>query len=178
MNLLNTYSAKKYIVLAFIELLEFRSFEEISVKEIVTKAGISRSTFYLHFQDKYELMENIRDYITSEFISYYDSEQNGDSISSQVSTITLKICNHVYKYRRVYQHEFERPEFIQRLSNALSDKFWRIYADRGYAVFASFGTIGFLSMWVKDQFQINPEEAARQLMKIGLTDWTQFSENR
>ena len=47
---------KKQILDSFKELLKEKPFEKISVQDIIEKAHISRSTFYRHFQDKYDLM--------------------------------------------------------------------------------------------------------------------------
>lgn len=44
---------------AFMELLEVKSFEEITVRDITTVAMVSRGTFYLHFEDKYDLLDKI-----------------------------------------------------------------------------------------------------------------------
>lgn len=41
---------------AFEELLNEKQFEDITVSDIVKKSGASRSTFYKHFSDKYEIM--------------------------------------------------------------------------------------------------------------------------
>lgn len=38
------------------ELLEKKSFQKITVNDICQQAMVSRSTFYLHFEDKYQLM--------------------------------------------------------------------------------------------------------------------------
>lgn len=38
-------------------LLKHKKFEEITVTEIVERAGISRSAFYNHYEDKYSLIE-------------------------------------------------------------------------------------------------------------------------
>lgn len=38
------------------ELLKNRSFSDITVQDITNKSGTSRTTFYRHFSDKYELM--------------------------------------------------------------------------------------------------------------------------
>lgn len=37
-------------------LLEEKSFESITIKDIIDKCGASRATFYRHFKDKYYLM--------------------------------------------------------------------------------------------------------------------------
>lgn len=48
---------KQGIQEALTELLEKKSIDKISVKEITDIAGINRGTFYLHYVDKYDLME-------------------------------------------------------------------------------------------------------------------------
>ena len=46
---------------SFFELVEKKGFEHISVKDITEGAMISRNTFYLHYADKYELLNKICD---------------------------------------------------------------------------------------------------------------------
>ncbi|MFD1849715.1 TetR/AcrR family transcriptional regulator [Oceanobacillus bengalensis] len=166
-------SAREYIIQAFLELLASKTFEMITVKEIVKKAGISRSTFYIHYKDKYELMVHIREHITTEFLSFYTIDR-GEKIdpSLSINTITYKICQHIFKYRNFYQHEFDKPEYTQKLSNALAEELTQVYEDQSYAIFASFGTIGYLTFWVRNNFQMSPLEAAEDLGKIGMTDWS------
>ena len=41
---------------ALIELLKEKSFEDIKLNEICDKALVHKTTFYNHFQDKYELL--------------------------------------------------------------------------------------------------------------------------
>ena len=47
---------KKNIKNAFGELMEGSDFDSLSISDIVKKAGINRSTFYDHYQDKYHLL--------------------------------------------------------------------------------------------------------------------------
>lgn len=46
---------------AFVELIEEKGFEAITVKDITTKAKINRGTFYAHYQDKYDLMNRYQE---------------------------------------------------------------------------------------------------------------------
>ncbi|RGZ01774.1 TetR/AcrR family transcriptional regulator C-terminal domain-containing protein [Clostridium sp. AM58-1XD] len=48
-------SAKRKFAQALEELLKGKNLDDIQVSEIVLKAGLSRRTFYRHFQDKYDL---------------------------------------------------------------------------------------------------------------------------
>ncbi|HPI99550.1 MAG TPA: TetR/AcrR family transcriptional regulator [Enterococcus sp.] len=50
----------KKITQALIVLLKEKNLGEITVKEIITKAKISRGTFYLHYQDKNDLIQKLK----------------------------------------------------------------------------------------------------------------------
>lgn len=50
----------KKITQALILLLKEKSLGEITVKEIITKAKISRGTVYLHYQDKNDLIQKLK----------------------------------------------------------------------------------------------------------------------
>jgi AcrR family transcriptional regulator len=160
-------TAKETVVEAFLQLLYEKSFETMSVKEIVRKAGISRSTFYLHFADKFELMEDVRRMLNGRFLSFYEMghQQWGQPI-------THHLCDHIFKYRSFYQMEFADANAIQKLSIKLAAHLLQAFRDNDYAIFASYGTIGYLSLWIKDGFVMSPSEAAEKLLKIGLTNWT------
>ncbi|WP_338452908.1 TetR/AcrR family transcriptional regulator [Niallia oryzisoli] len=43
----------------FISLISEKGFTQISIKDITNQANISRSTFYAHYQDKYDLLDKI-----------------------------------------------------------------------------------------------------------------------
>lgn len=47
---------KEYIVCVFQELLKRESFDTLSVRNIAAACGLSRTTFYRLFQDKYDLL--------------------------------------------------------------------------------------------------------------------------
>lgn len=167
-------SARDYILQALYSLLHKEDFEAITVKQIVMKAGVSRSTFYIHFEDKYQLMDCLRETITSKFLAYY--ETNGKTKDKAdlptIQSITLLICRHISKYRNFYKHELNQPIFTQKLCEQLAEKLVHVFEDKSYAIFASYGTIGYLSHWVKDNHEMDPEEAAKQLIKIGMTNWS------
>lgn len=50
-------TTKEAIAQAFEGLLEKRSIDKITVKDIVAECGVNRQTFYYHFRDIYDLME-------------------------------------------------------------------------------------------------------------------------
>ncbi|MBQ4601492.1 MAG: TetR/AcrR family transcriptional regulator [Clostridia bacterium] len=60
--------------LALISLLEKKSLEYISVSEICASAGVNRSTFYLHYENIGELLEEAARYLLDDFLSYFSTD--------------------------------------------------------------------------------------------------------
>lgn len=56
---LRIQKTQKSIKQAFFELIEEEGFDHISVKDITARAMISRNTFYLHYSDKFDLLNKI-----------------------------------------------------------------------------------------------------------------------
>ncbi len=62
---------------AFLAILEKKDFEYITVKEICEKAGVNRSTFYLHYENMNDLLEESIRYMGEDFQTYFsDIERN------------------------------------------------------------------------------------------------------
>lgn len=51
---------------ALISLLKIKKYDDISVKDICEEAGVSRGTFYLHYKDKFDLVQQYQYEITKE----------------------------------------------------------------------------------------------------------------
>lgn len=56
---------------ALIHLLENKEIEYITIKEICNKAGVNRSTFYLHYESVNDLVEETMNYINEKFMKYF-----------------------------------------------------------------------------------------------------------
>ncbi|WP_141761755.1 TetR/AcrR family transcriptional regulator, partial [Staphylococcus sp. HMSC069E09] len=50
---------KSAIKEAFIDLLNEKEIEKITIQDITKRADINRGTFYLHFEDKYLLLDEM-----------------------------------------------------------------------------------------------------------------------
>ena len=62
---------------ALITLLEKKDFEYITIKEICDTAGVNRSTFYLHYENTFDLLQETARYILDKHFAYYSSDTNG-----------------------------------------------------------------------------------------------------
>lgn len=57
---------KNNIKKALAQLLSQKNFEKLSVTAICEAAGINRGTFYLHYKDKYDMMEKLKEEVLSD----------------------------------------------------------------------------------------------------------------
>ena len=63
---------------ALIELLEKKDFEYITIKEICEKAGVNRSTFYLHYENTVDLLREATQYIIDGFQNVIEAFRNNE----------------------------------------------------------------------------------------------------
>ncbi len=82
---------------AFLELLEKKDFEFITVKEICEKAGVNRSTFYLHYETLDDLLTECNEYIVNKFIHSLGKDQ---------------LTRHDLRSKPVEELDFVTPEYL------------------------------------------------------------------
>jgi AcrR family transcriptional regulator len=70
------HKTRQHITRAFLSLCEKKEFETIVVRDITDAADISRSTFYTHFQDKYDLLEQIMKDKLTELLNLYENNKS------------------------------------------------------------------------------------------------------
>lgn len=58
--------AETLIKKAFIQLFSKQGIDKITVSKICSVSGVSRSAFYRHFDDKYDILENIETELSPE----------------------------------------------------------------------------------------------------------------
>lgn len=66
--------SKEKIKKTFIELLQTKEINEINITELVKKAGINRSTFYVNYIDIYDLADKINEEMFTDLLELYKEE--------------------------------------------------------------------------------------------------------
>lgn len=80
MNKNSPLETKQILANTLLDLLESKPFPKITVNELCSKSMIVRSTFYLHFQDKYQLLSYCLDEISKELDELMDTHAPKDFI--------------------------------------------------------------------------------------------------
>lgn len=84
------------IINTFYDCLETEDFSNLTVRKISETAHINRSTFYRHFEDKYQL----RDYVVNQAVSFFVS-------NLEVDFLDLDICQNS-RYTNVLKNSFKK----------------------------------------------------------------------
>lgn len=95
---------------AFLELLEKKDFEFITVKEICEKAGVNRSTFYLHYETIGDLLDESVQYMFDQLFEYFpdkDTHVMNDIKNAELADLYL-ITPHFLEPYLTYISEHKR----------------------------------------------------------------------
>lgn len=99
---------------AMIELVVEKGYEAISIQDITDRANVARTTFYLHYADKDELLfSSVRDMI-EDLLSSMKPGREGMPTSFE------HIAHHAAFYRAILGEQGS-PAFVSRLSDFVAD---------------------------------------------------------
>ncbi len=84
------------------ELMREHPFEEIKVSEICSISLINRSTFYDHFNDKYELLEALINDMKKDLIESLIIDKTITTIKDYFLEAMVLILNHIEKNKDIY----------------------------------------------------------------------------
>ena len=102
---------------ALLLLLETKDLDYITVSEITKKAGVNRSTFYLHYENVYELFEEVIENLNKEFIASFDLKSIKLDSQQTAFLITdehlVPYLNFVQKNKRVLKLIHQKPQLFR-----------------------------------------------------------------
>lgn len=88
---------------SLMSLMDKQEFEKISVKDICEHAMVHRTTFYKHYEDKYELFIKGMRGMHNEFIRKVKIEETGKEAEEEMLMKYMYILEHVAEYQRFYK---------------------------------------------------------------------------
>lgn len=92
---------KKAIKDTFISLLKIKPFNQITVKDIVDECGVNRNTFYYHYEDINDLLENVINEETNILLNKYPTI---DSIDTAIEVAIKYVLENKKTILNIYNH--------------------------------------------------------------------------
>ncbi len=91
-------STRRSLQKAMVELLKEKPIERITVRELADMADINRATFYLHYKDVYDLLEQMEQAAISEMQEFLTSDAIKD-FSSNGYPMVEQIFSYLYEHQ-------------------------------------------------------------------------------
>ena len=175
---------------ALIELLETQEFSYISVKSICEKAGVNRSTFYLHYENTSDLLAETLQYILVSFTSCFQTDAKStiekiqdvpiDKLHFLTEDYLFPYLEYIKKNRRIYQAAFENKAYetdkkysglYTYILEPILGRFGFAEKDRKYvSAFYIRGITGIVNEWVEDGCKEAVSEMASLIIKVVIGD--------
>lgn len=99
---LRVVKTKNLLYQTLIDLMKDKTFEEIKVSDICSKAMINRSTFYAHYEDKYELLVDFISNLKEEFVNELNKNSNNLNTREYYIKLIELFLDHIESKRNVY----------------------------------------------------------------------------
>ncbi len=117
---------------SFLELLGSKSIQNITVKELCERAGVNRGTFYLHFYDLYDLLEQMENDMLADLQQVLNENPviRGDVSQEAAATFISSLFRFVEKNRElcaILLGDNGDKKFVNRLIEVGREKSVREY---------------------------------------------------
>ncbi|OGO38158.1 MAG: hypothetical protein A2W35_15905 [Chloroflexi bacterium RBG_16_57_11] len=171
---------------ALVSLIEEKGFDDLSVSEIAIKANINRGTFYLHYKDKFDLLEQTGAEVLQDLENIFRHAKSlriADFISTdQPFPITVELLEYVKENEALVRVLFGlgggiafRAKLRKVVENTLKLGFLAGLKEENFLVPREFlvsyllhAHFGVVQSWLENGCKESPQEMAQILSRLSL----------
>lgn len=172
---------------ALIYLLNDKDYDYITIKEICKKAGVNRSTFYLHYENIDDLLKESVDWMINDFFSYLDNTKANLPLDIKTKTTNelflisktylIPYLTYIKEHKKVMTAIIMRPKILNSDLNytklykhilaPILDKFNVDIEDRNYIVkFYIEGIMAIVQLWIKSNFKESIDHICNLIIQL------------
>lgn len=168
---------------ALLTLLEKKDFAYITVKEICERAGVNRSTFYLHYETLGDLLSESVEYMNAQFLAYMKQDAETmvaklrecpmDELYFLTPEYLVPYLNYIREHKNLFLTTLKNAKMF-RLEESYDKMFRSVFApilerhrinaeSREYLMaFYIQGLMGIIIKWLREDCR----ESVEEIMKI------------
>lgn len=169
----------------FLDLLLQKNFNEITVKDIAQAANIGRGTFYLHYVDKFDLLDKVMEEGLSATVDHFQPQssfEDGKLVPSRLIGIVLTIFEHFRENERFFRAMLFNegiPNFRRRMQQRFLRRFYKEISNMTpitagadpitmeiLPIFITSGMIGLVGWWFQNNMRISEKDMARKVFQM------------
>jgi len=175
---------KEHLQLALIDLIKEKGFQAVTVKDIVNHSKYNRSTFYLHYHDKFYLAEDLLDSmlkgLEEAVAKPYEKTRKVNTV--KLNARSFEIVSYIYENRQFFElitYQDTLPElhtkFPKTILKIYQEKFLfktinNMPVDMDFFTrYTAYGFYGLLSHWISTGFALTQEEFIEEVIKLAQT---------
>ena len=164
---------KKSLKDGLIELMLEKSINDISVRELTEKVDLNRGTFYLHYKDIFDLLEQIEDELFQEFNEIMISHSK-DHLECSLLSLLVDIFNYLKENASICTVLLSNNgdiNFINKIKDLIREKCFSVWTvmfelpkTNAFDYFYNFivsGCIGIFEAWLNNGLKESPYEIAK-----------------
>lgn len=168
---------------ALLLLLEKKDYDFITVKEICEKAGVNRSTFYLHYESIDDLLIETMELINVRFMAAFNNEVINPHISEKSDLFLINdkylvpYLNLIKEHKKIYKLIHNKPhifnnqkaykELYKNLFEIILDKYGVLDEEKEYVfVYFSFGVLAIIDKWIEKDCKDDVYKIANLIKKL------------
>lgn len=168
---------------ALLLLLDKKSFEYITVKEVCQKAGVNRSTFYLHYENMTDLLAESLQYMFdqlknkySQSVSFDIDSANTDSLMWFTPSYSVPYLQFIKEHKKAFMAAISQPQVFgvestyrnlyQQLFEPILDRYSVPQQERPYMIsFYMNGIHAIINQWIKGDCKDDIDYIAQLIVK-------------
>lgn len=175
---LRVVKTRKAIKEAFLNLVKSKGYEKITIQDIADEAMINRNTFYLHYVDKFDLMEKLCEESISKLnvcinLEHKDINEMDREMFISILNDTFKVIEEDIIFFKTMISENGYPNFYSYLNklfkeiiiSGIADKYNNTKMKISLEYIVS-GLVGVVCMWIIDYDNLLIEEVIEKLSEI------------
>jgi len=175
----NAQRSRRLIQQAFLQLLQEKELEKITVVDVVTRADLSRNTFYTHYPDIYAILEEYQNTALAQ-LSLALNETLVQTVADPLPLL-LDVVRHVEENQNAYRILLRRSpltaSFIAQLRSLLlqhvNDQLSEldIRDEVGFRAFLEIlasGFVGLVVTYLREESELTLPDIAHHLQRIFL----------
>jgi AcrR family transcriptional regulator len=173
---------RKYLRDALLSLIKEKGFEAITVRDLTEAAEINRATFYQHYHDKYDLLDQTIDEVLYSLGTYVAPKGIEDVTQKEgMIPIFLRMFEFISEnafFFQVMMGENKISSFQHRLINMIHqfmmEKLEQLYPDPAnmkipkeiFIHYISYANLGLISYWLESDMKYSVKFMAKQLSEL------------
>lgn len=169
---------KKQLLIGLTKLMQEKSIKDITVRELSDLADINRGTFYLHYRDVYDMIEQVENEMLESFNTVVKKHTPG-SLKGHPTPLFLDILNFMAENSEMCMALLGKNgdiAFVNKLAIIIKEKwlsYWRNNLDSQnlplleyHFSFVESGCIGLFQQWLKGGMKESKEQIAQLIDTI------------